>query len=81
MLGFAHYLRTWKRVQGAKLTKCASRRQAKCALKSAPDRLVRTMLTPDCIKPTLFHTAACGLEELFSTVLEMLLKPIHALRV
>jgi hypothetical protein len=35
------------------LAKCASRVQAKCALKSAPDRLVRTTLAPDLTKPTL----------------------------
>jgi hypothetical protein len=29
------------------LAKCASRAQAKCALKSAPDRLMRTTLAPD----------------------------------
>jgi hypothetical protein len=29
------------------LAKCASKAQAKCALKSAPDRLVRTTLTPN----------------------------------
>jgi hypothetical protein len=28
------------------LAKCASRAQAKCALKSTPDRIVRTLLTP-----------------------------------
>jgi hypothetical protein len=35
------------------LAKCASRAQAKCALKSAPDRLVRTTLAPDRTKLTL----------------------------
>ncbi len=28
------------------LAKCASKEQAKCTLKSTPDRIVRTLLTP-----------------------------------
>jgi hypothetical protein len=35
------------------LAKCASRAQAKCALKSAPDRLVLTTFAPNRTKPTL----------------------------
>ncbi len=35
------------------LAKCASKVQAKCTLKSAPDRLVHTTLASDLTKPTL----------------------------
>ncbi len=35
------------------LAKCASRAQVKCALKSIPDRIVRTLLAPDRTIPTL----------------------------
>ncbi len=60
MLGFAPYI-TCALGKGASckinklhtwLAKCASRVQAKCALKSTPDRLVCTLLAPDRTKPT-----------------------------